>query len=228
MKIKDLSLCERPRERLLSFGPAALSNGELLAILLRTGTKEINVLDISRNLLKECNGSLIALSRLGERELCTFPGIKQDKAATLLAAFEIGRRFFSESKDPEDKPILCAKDAYEILISALKGTQHEEAWVIFMNRAHKAIFVQALGIGSDDSVSINTKQIVKMALEKGAAAIILAHNHPSGNPSPSRADLSVTEALHKVCSACDVDLLDHIILCDHSFYSFADEKIVDI
>ncbi len=226
MKIKELSICERPRERLLSYGPGALSNGELLSILLRSGTKNMNVLDVARNLLKECGGSLIALSRLTERELCTFPGIKQDKATTLMAAFELGRRFFAEGREAEDRPILSAKDAYEVLISSLKGTEHEEAWVILMNKAHKVIYVQALGIGCTDAVAINARQVVKLALEKGAQALILAHNHPSGNPSPSRADLTVTETLHKTCSACDIDLLDHIILCDHSYYSFADEKII--
>ena len=113
-----------------------------------------------------------------------------------------------------------------MLISSLKGTEHEEAWVILMNKAHKVIYVQALGIGCTDAVAINARQVVKLALEKGAQALILAHNHPSGNPSPSRADLTVTETLHKTCSACDIDLLDHIILCDHSYYSFADEKII--
>ncbi len=228
MRIKDLTSCERPRERLLSMGPGALSNGELLAILLRNGTKGHNVLDIARELLNGCDGSLVVLSRLTERELCTFQGIRDDKAATLMAAFEIGRRFFSERLESEDKPIMCAKDAYENLIPYLKGADHEEAWIILLNKAHKVIYIQTLGIGTTESVAINARQIAKLALEKGASAIILAHNHPSGNPEPSRADISITDTLHKTCSACDIDLLDHIIVCDQAFYSFADERIVKI
>ena len=228
MRIKDLTSCERPRERILSVGPGALSNGELLAILLRNGTKGHNVLDISRGLLNGCDGSLVALSRLTERELCTFQGIHKDKAATILAAFELGRRFFSERQESKDRPILCARDAYENLIPYLKGADHEEAWVILLNKAHKVIYIQTIGIGTEESVAINARQIAKLALEKGAAAMILAHNHPSGNPDPSRADITITDTLHKTCSACDIDLLDHIIICDQAFYSFADEMTVKI
>ena len=225
MKIKDFSSSERPRERLLSFGPAALSTGELLAILLRGGTSKMNVLDISRNLLNGCEGSLVKLSRMEEKELCTFHGIKSDKAASIIAAFELGRRFMSETTDKKNKDIYGANDAYYLLLPSLKGLNHEEAWMILLDKSHRVITFQSLGIGCSDSVAIGIKEIIRKAMDYGACALILAHNHPSGEASPSKQDIELTKRLHDSCEICGLRLLDHIIVCDSQFYSFADERI---
>lgn len=225
MKLKDFTISERPRERMLSFGPSALSNGELLAILLRTGTSKMNVLDVSRGLLNGCDGSLVKLSQLNIEQLSSYHGVKEDKAATLMAAIELGRRFVIEKQENPDKAITCAQDAYALLIPSMKGLDHEQAWVILLNRANKVLSTQALGIGCNDTVAIGTKEIVKLAIEKGASAMILAHNHPSGTASPSNADIMITKQLHDSCKMCGLVLVDHIIVCDDKYYSFADEKV---
>ena len=226
MKIKELSLSERPRERLLSYGPAAVSNGELLSILLRSGTKQLNVLEVAQTLLRECEGSLVKISQLSIEHLCHFPGIKADKAATLVAAFELGRRFISETSCVKEKAITCCKDAYRALIPMFKGLEHEEAWVIFLDKGHRIIDIQSLGIGSDDRVVIAPRQIVRRAIELSAISLIIAHNHPSGNPEPSEADINMTLSIHNTCKTCDTNFLDHIVVTDHNFYGFAEEKIV--
>lgn len=225
MKLKDFTLSEMPRERLLAFGPGALSNGELLAILLRTGTARKNVLDIAREVLKKCDGSLVALSRLGRKQLCEFEGIKNDKAATVMAAFELGRRFVGETSVRDELMVDSALSAYKALIPMMKGLGHEEVWVIFLNRALKLLDMQAVGIGSGSGVAVEPGEIVKMALEKGAQGLILAHNHPSGNPRPSRADMKVTDDLKNCCRICGISFVDHVVLCDNCYYSFSEETV---
>lgn len=228
MKLKDFSVSEMPRERMLAFGPGALSNGELLAILLRTGTAKKNVLDLSREVLKKCNDSLVMLSRLDLRRLREFDGIKNDKAATIMAAFELGRRFVVETASLEEIVVDSAASAYRTLIPVMKGLGHEEVWVIFLNRALKLIDMQAVGIGSGSGVSVEAGEVVKVAIEKGAFALILAHNHPSGNPQPSRSDIQVTSDLRNCCRVCGIGFLDHVIVCDNSFYSFSEEIVTDV
>ena len=228
MKIKELSLNERPRERLLSAGPAALSDGELLAVLLRTGTSQMNVLDVARTLLLRCNNSLVEMSRLSTEQLCAVPGIKKDKAATIMAALELGRRFIGEHNERPEEKIKCAVDAYNLLIPMLKGLDHEEGWLILLDKGSRVIEAMSLGIGSDDTVAIGIKLIIRLALEKGAAAVIVAHNHPSGDPEPSDADIKMTMAIHKACSVCDISFLDHVIVCDSRLFSFAEEKCIEM
>lgn len=214
---------------MLSHGAAALSNSELLAVLLRTGTPGNNVMEICRMLLNSCDGSLVALSRMGEKQLCTFPGIQSSKAATIMAVFELGRRFVQETVTQQTKrTVTCARDAYDAMIPILKGLDHEEALIILLDKAHRITDHLRLGVGSFDAVSVNPRQVAKTALEKGAESIILVHNHPSGQPVPSKADIRLTEAVHKTCTLCDISLLDHIIICDNCFYSFADEKVIDL
>lgn len=228
MKIKELSLSERPRERLLSYGPGAISNGELLSILLRSGTKHMNVLEIAQTLLSGCGGSLVKISQLSIEQLCQFPGIKSDKAATLMAALELGRRFILETNTVKEKAITCCGDAYRALLPMLKGLEHEEAWIILLDKGHRVIDIQSLGIGSDDRVVIAPRQIARRAIETGAISLIMAHNHPSGNPEPSEADINMTLSIHNTCKTCDINFLDHIVITDHNFYSFAEEKIFSL
>lgn len=226
MKIKEICLSERPRERMLSAGPSALSNGELLALIIRNGTAQMNVLDLSRHLLNKCQGSLVALSRLSIEQLCEIKGIKEDKACIIQAVFELGRRFISEGQERETPRIANSLDAYRLLLPLLKGVAHEEAWIIILDSAHKVLNLQAIGIGNSESVVIESKQIVRMVLENGGSALILAHNHPSGNAYPSEADIKMTQNLSNACSIFNISLLDHLIVCDGEYYSFSESKYI--
>lgn len=226
MKIKEICLSERPRERMLSAGPSALSNGELLALIIRNGTAQMNVLDLSRHLLNKSQGSLVALSRLSIEQLCEIKGIKEDKACIIQAVFELGRRFISEGQERETPRIANSLDAYRLLLPLLKGVAHEEAWIIILDSAHKVLNLQAIGIGNSESVVIESKQIVRMVLENGGSALILAHNHPSGNAYPSEADIKMTQNLSNACGIFNISLLDHLIVCDGEYYSFSESKCI--
>ena len=226
MKIKEICLSERPRERMLSAGPSALSNGELLALIIRNGTAQMNVLDLSRHLLNKCQGSLVALSRLSIEQLCEIKGIKEDKACIIQAVFELGRRFISEGQERETPRIANSLDAYRLLLPLLKGVAHEEAWIIILDSAHKVLNLQAIGIGNSESVVIESKQIVRMVFENGGSALILAHNHPSGNAYPSEADIKMTQNLSNACGIFNISLLDHLIICDGEYYSFSESKCI--
>ncbi|MBP5488809.1 MAG: DNA repair protein RadC [Bacteroidales bacterium] len=225
MKIKDLSMSERPRERLLSSGPQALSNGELLAVLLRNGTSSCNVLEMSRGLLSSCGGKLVKLSQMDLGELSRAPGVGPAKAAVLMAAFELGRRFADERAGSPGRIVTGARTVYDMMSPYLKGLGHEECWVLFLDKRQRVFARERLSSGTADGVLIEPREVVRLAMSRSARSMILVHNHPAGNPEPSAADVRQTEALSRAASACGLRLLDHIVLSDDSFYSFSDEKL---
>ncbi len=225
MKISDYCASERPREKLLSRGPAALGNAELLAILLRVGKPGESVLDLAHRLLASADGSLLKLSGSTPKELCLHSGIKHDKAATLLAAFELGRRFLSEASWLPAESITTPDQVYRTMIPLLKGLDHEECWVLLLNKAQKAIGRLKMTRGGSSSTTIDVKDILRAALDHGAQGIILVHNHPSGNPLPGAADIAETKALVKAARPMDLTVLDHVIVCDSCYYSFTDERM---
>ena len=227
MKIKDLSMSERPRERLLSSGPQALSNGELLAVLLRSGTASSNVLDVSRSLLRSCEGKLVKLSQMDMSELQREPGIGSSKAAVILAAFELGRRFADERAGSPGKLITGAHTVYDMMVPYLKGLSHEECWVLFLDKRQRVYSREKVGAGSPDAVPIDPRSIVRLALSRNARSLILVHNHPAGNPHPSPEDLRLTQDLARAATACEIILLDHVIISDDSYYSCSEEKLFD-
>ena len=228
MKIKDLSESERPRERLLSSGPQALSNGELLAVLLRSGTSGANVLDVARSLLRGCDGRLVRLSQLSGSELCRAPGIGASKAAVIMAAFELGRRFADERTGSPGRIVTGARTVYDMMVPNMKGLSHEECWVLLLDKRGRVFSRERVGSGSADEVPLDPRRVVQLALSRGARSLILVHNHPAGNPEPSPADTSRTQALARASSAVGLRLLDHIIVSDDSFYSFSDEKLYSV
>lgn len=225
MKIKELSVPERPREKLLACGAQTLSTGELLAILLRTGTRGKNVLDTAQELLALAGGTISGLFSLSRSRMCTVPGIKSDKVATLQAAMEIGRRFLGEKPLVERRPIVSPRMVYDEMLPRLKAVAHEECWALFLNNAHYRTGRERLSLGNLNSASVDVRALVKSALEKNAAAIVLVHNHPGTNPRPSAADIKTTQRLRQALSTFDISLLDHVIVSDDSFYSFADEQV---
>ncbi len=227
MKIKELYEDERPRERLLRNGVESLSNVELLAILLRTGTSRQNVVELSRALLEDSQGRVGGLAAMSIDRLQDLNGIGPAKAATLAAAFELGRRCAGEKTTGNRKPISSPKAVYRLMIPHMKNLTHEECWVLFLNRANYLICKEKMSFGGLESTLMDTKSIICKALEKKASGLILVHNHPSGNPLPGTADITQTRLLKKGLETCDISLLDHVVVAESSYYSFSDEEVVE-
>ncbi len=225
MKIKDLSADERPREKMLARGAGSLSDGELLAVLLRSGHRDTSALDLARQLLALGEGRLGVLFHLTQDRLQSLPGIGPGKAASVIAAFELGRRFLKEESSVVKTPLVTARQVYDRMIPQLKGLPAEECWVLFLNNHNYLIGMTRASSGGGSQTVIDIRHIIRLALDKGASALILVHNHPSGNPTPSRADIRQTDALRAGVGAMGLDLLDHVVVADDSFYSFADERM---
>ena len=228
MKLKELSPDERPREKMIEKGAASLSNAELLAILLRTGTGKMNVVDVSRVLLKYGGNKLSGIMNMSVEQLCRINGIGPSKAISVAAAFELGRRSALEPVLDSKKSITGPGDVFKLMAPALRGTDHEECWGLFLNRANYILGKELFSRGGLDSTVIDTKTIVRKALERKATAVIIVHNHPSGNPLPGRSDIRETGMLKKALETCGITLTDHVIIADDSYYSFADEQKVEI
>ena len=224
MKIQDLTTGERPRERLLERGAAALSDGELLAILVRTGSRGCSAPEIARKLLSVAGGRLSSLFSMSVGELVEVEGIGNDKACTLLAAAELGRRFMSEGAGMEKKPVVSARMVYELMKPLLKGLDHEEFWVLYLNSARYLLGKEKVSVGNGRSTSFDIRRVVKNTLDRRAFALVIVHNHPSGNPSPSQADIRQTKTLGDACSHFDIALEDHVVICDDCFFSFAEDR----
>ncbi len=225
MKITQLCSEERPRERIISQGVSSVSGAELLAVLLRTGTTEENVVELARRLLSDCDGSLTELSARSLENLAAFKGIGKTKAVTLAAAFELGRRMGQEGFRLQKKAISSARDIYELIGPRLKGLKREECWMAMLNQAQYVIREERVSYGDDISTVFDTRDIVKRALECKARKLILMHNHPSGNPVPGQADIRQTQKLREALAPFDIKLIDHIVVCDDCYYSFCDEQI---
>ena len=226
MKLKELNIEERPRERLIAKGSSALGNAELLAILLRTGSGDKNVLEMSHELLAAA-GSLTELSAMSIDKMQAIGGIGKNKAATVTAAFELGRRFAAEGSRSPCRAITNASQIFSIMFPVLKGIDHEECWILYLNRANHILYKEKVSVGGLSSTTIDTNSILRKAIEKKADGIILVHNHPSGNPQPGKADVVETERLKKAAETFSISMLDHVIISDSGYYSFADQMIYD-
>lgn len=225
MKIKDMSVSERPREKMLEKGAAALSDGELLAILLGNGTVEESALEIARRMLVNAGGRLQGLFSMSVGEMTGVRGIGPKKAATIQAAVELGRRFFEEAS-MEVRAVNTARQAYDIMSPRFRGIDHEECWALYLSKRGTVISRDRICTGSADATAIDTRRIIKTAIDRKAYSMILFHNHPSGNPRPSRADIEHTRILHDACNAVDLKLLDHIIVGAGRYFSFSDSEEV--
>lgn len=227
MKIKELYRDERPRERLMKNGAESLSNAELLAILLRAGTRKMNVVDLARSLLNSSEGSVGGIAAMSMDRLLKLEGVGPAKAATLAAAFELGRRCAGEKTANRRKAVSSPGAVFNLMIPHLKNLTHEECWVLFLNRANHLISKEKMSQGGLESTLIDIKSIIGKALEKKASGVILVHNHPSGNPMPGTSDITQTRLLKKGLETCDISLLDHVVVAESSYYSFADEEVVE-
>lgn len=226
MKIKDLCAEERPREKMLSRGVGALTGAELLAILIRTGTGGRNAVDVARDLLKSCGERLGEVATLSLERLCQVNGIGPGKAVAVAAAFELGRRAAMEAGVVECVRIDSPAKVYRIMLPLMRDLDHEECWALFLNRNNGLIAKERMTTGGQDFTLLDKRMVVRRALEHKASAMILVHNHPSGNPYPSIEDINQTKDLHRAFSSCGLQLLDHVIVAGASCYSFSDERVV--
>ncbi len=220
--IKSLALQERPREKLLHKGRAGLTDAELLAILIGSGTKQLTALDIGRNLLKSVDYDLRQLGRLTAQELCKFEGLGEAKAVAIVSALELGRRRMCAPQADRPK-VTCSEDVYLLMQHRLLDLPHEEFWVVLLNRSNHVIRQEQISAGGVSGTIADPKIIFKKSLDCLASAIILVHNHPSGNKQPSQADIQLTKKLKKGGELLEVPVLDHLIFTDEGFFSFNDE-----
>ncbi len=223
--IKELPEPERPRERCLERGPGALSTTELLAILLRTGRKGSSATDMAGALLAKC-GSLRGVSALDPKELAKTVGLGNARAAQVAAALELARRFTEEEVHLAET-LSGAEEAYRFLKPRLRDLPHEVFAVIFLNQKHGVLAYRELFRGSIHASSVHPREIVKAVLKENAAAVILAHNHPSGHVSPSPDDLRLTEEMKALLTHLDVRVVDHLIVGGNGYFSFAREGLLN-
>jgi DNA repair protein RadC len=222
MRIKQLALGDRPREKLLKSGISSLTDSELLAILIGSGSREESAVALAGRILESLEHDLHTLARLSVSDLQRFKGIGDAKAISIAAAMELGRR--RQMAEVRTRPgIKSSKDAFTILSPFLKDLQHEEFWVLMLNRSHKLIRSYCVSKGGVTGTVVDCRLIYKEALHHLATALILAHNHPSGNLKPSRQDIALTNKLKEAGQTLDIQVLDHLIITQGGYYSFADE-----
>lgn len=222
-RIADLTKEDRPREKALAKGLDALTTTELIAILLGSGTQGESVVDLSQRLLKESDNKLSELSKRSVRNLVkSFKGIGEAKAITLLSAIELGKRYAQENI--EETPTLNTPDkVFATMRYHFADLQHEEFWAIYLNNAKRMISKIRISQGGVSATIVDPKIILRYAIENLATAIILVHNHPSGNLMPSREDDNQTERIAKAAKLFDIQLVDHLIVAAGDFYSYANE-----
>ena len=225
MGVKDLPLEDRPREKLTLRGPQNLSDAELLAILLRTGTKGKSVITIASEIIKT-NRNLAFLASKTFSDLKRIKGIGKDKAATLLAVFEISRRILSQSKWFSERKITSPQDVAEIFLPLLRDELKEQFILVCLNSANKIIFYEVISVGNLNSSVVHPREVFKAAIDHRSASIILLHNHPSGNPEPSNEDISITRKIVEAGKILDIPVFDHIILAGNSFTSFVEKRLI--
>ena len=222
MKIKDWSDEERPRERVVAHGVEAVSTAELLAILIGSGTPELTSVDLMRNILSDHGDSLRTLCTLTRHQLQEYKGIGLAKAITLQAALELGKRLMLETKGPRHK-FTGSVDVYEYFSVRMRDLSHEECHLLLLDVKNQFVGHHVVSRGGIAESTVDVRLVLRQALLAGAPNFILAHNHPSGNPIPSRQDDELTKRLSAACNSVSLRMLDHIIIGDDTYYSYADE-----
>lgn len=223
--IKKWAHEDQPREKLLLKGKVSLSSAELIAILLRSGSSTANAVELAKEILVLANNNIHTLATLSAEDFMKIKGIGKAKAMSLVAAFELGRRRIDYNTDTKLK-IEGSLQAYALLQPNLADLPHEEFWVILLNRANRAIKKCQIGLGGITGTVADPKIIFKAAVDERACGIIVAHNHPSGYLTPSKADLDLTQKLKAGGQLLDIQVLDHLIFAGQKYYSFADEGLM--
>lgn len=217
---------ERPREKVMANGVQYLSDAELLAILIGSGTRQMTAVELARQILKEAGNSLQDLGRLGIGELVRIKGVGPAKATSILAALELGRRRTGMQTSGKTA-VKSSQTVFKFFYPLMGDLEHEEFWLLMLNRANRVIGKYKVSQGGLSGTVIDTRIILKKALDNLASSIIVCHNHPSGNKQPSDADIKITEKLKKAAEMLEIKLLDHVIIADKSYFSFADEGLIN-
>lgn len=223
--IREWAEADRPREKLMEHGRRALTDAELLAILIGSGSRDETAVELCRRLLSDVNNSLDRLSKLDISELCQYKGIGKAKAITIVAALELGRR--RKESHQEARPTLnSSKRIYEYFKENLQDLPHEEFWVLYLSTACKLLDKQLIGRGGNDFTPVDVRIILRHALQQKANSIVLMHNHPSGTLRPSQADKQVTKKISEASLLMDLKVNDHVIFTDNGYFSFRDEGLI--
>jgi DNA repair protein RadC len=225
LPITEWSVADRPREKYLDKGFQALSDSELIAILLRSGTADLSAVDLAKQLLKQCDHSLNKLLNYTFNDLVAIRGIGKAKALAILTAFELGKRCRAE-KVVQQKRILKSEDILELMQPRIAYLPHEEFWVLFLNQASCLLGIERLAQGGINFTSIDARLILKKAVIRCATGIILCHNHPSGLLKPSDEDIILTEKIGEMCELFHINLIEHLIIQKESYYSFYREGLI--
>ncbi|MDY0200534.1 MAG: DNA repair protein RadC [Tenuifilaceae bacterium] len=225
LTIKEWAEDDRPREKMIKKGVAALSDAELMAILIGSGTKNETAVSISQRILSSADNNLNELGRFSLKELTRTKGIGTAKGVTIMAALELGRRRKS-TEAINRKQITSSRDAIELFQPILADLGHEEFWVLLLNRSNKIIDQVRISEGGFTATIVDVRKIMRTALENQAIGLILCHNHPSGNHNPSDDDIRITNKIKQASSTLDINLLDHIIITNQQCYSFADNSML--
>lgn len=223
--IKSWAEDDRPREKLLIKGRKSLTNAELIAILIRSGSREESAVGLSQQILSTTDNDLHRLGKLEVADFTKFKGIGEAKALSIVAALELGRRRKS-TEVKERVRITCSSDTYNLIIADLEDLTLEEFWIILLDRSGRYMSKHCVSTGGVAGTVVDAKPIFKIALNAMASSIILAHNHPSGNLKPSQEDLKITKRLVDGAKLLDMYISDHVIVSEHGYYSFADENLL--
>ncbi|KAB5485488.1 MULTISPECIES: RadC family protein [Flagellimonas] len=223
--IKNWADDDKPREKLVQKGCFVLSDAELIAILIGSGSRDESAVELAKRILASVGHNLNELGKLSVNQLMRFKGIGEAKAVSIAAALEMGRRRRTDDTK-KITAITSSKDAFELLYPLIGELPHEEFWILYLNNSNKVVHKSQLSKGGITGTLVDVRLVMKQALELGAVGIILAHNHPSGTLKPSLADKQITEKLKKASEALDIRVLDHLIVAQHQYLSFADKGIL--
>ncbi|PQJ79232.1 RadC family protein [Polaribacter porphyrae] len=225
LTIKSWALDDRPREKLLAKGKSVLSDAELIAILIGSGNKNESAVALSKRILQSVNGNINELAKLSVEKLTEFNGIGEAKAISIITALELGKRRQLETALEKPK-ITCSKDVFYIMQHVIGDLAHEEFWILFLNNSNKVLAKTQISKGGLTATIVDVRLLFKKALEYASVGIIVCHNHPSGKLKPSNADKQLTEKIKEAGATLDIKLLDHLIITEKSYFSFADEGVL--
>lgn len=225
LSINQWATDERPREKFLEKGANALSNAELLAIIIGSGTKEYNAIELGRNILAECNNKLSNLSKYSFDDFKKFKGVGPGKALSIMAIFELSKRMILQGAS-EKIGVYSSEKAAKLIMPILENLNHEECWILFLDIANNLIAREKISSGGVSASIMDVRIILKKAMNKLCSKIILVHNHPSRTPRPGECDKQVTKKLKEAALLCDIDLIDHLIIAGNQYFSFADNGIL--
>ena len=220
--ISEWAKDDRPREKLMAKGVASLSNAELLAVIMRSGSPEDNAVELARKILADFDNHLGELGKASVTQLKNYRGMGEAKAIGIVAAMELGRRR-NTGEIIEKKKFMSSRDIFMLFHPMLSDLPHEEFWILFLNHSNRYMDMQRLSVGGLAGTSADVRFVMKMAIERLASRIALCHNHPSGNVTPSKEDRMVTKKVKEGGLLLDITLIDHLIVADNQYYSFGDE-----